>query len=81
MDNPEMYVVRSYIFYQNYFNYLFFHRRPIYKLCFHSSRPFVVNAAFSTGLVVFSVSWLGQLTEETTRPVENVALTTKGLLE
>ena len=29
-----------------------------------SFRPFVVNATFSTGLVVSSVSWLGQLTVE-----------------
>ena len=35
---------------------------------------------FSTGLVVPSVSWLEQLTEGTTRPVEDV-LTTKGLQE
>jgi hypothetical protein len=37
----------------------FFHRRPSHKLCF-SCRPFVINATFSTGLVVSSVSWLGQ---------------------
>jgi hypothetical protein len=30
--------------------------------CFHSCRPFVVNATFRKGLVVSSVSWLGQLT-------------------
>jgi hypothetical protein len=42
--------------------YLFFHRRPTHKLCFLSCRYFVVNAAFSTGLVVSSVSWLVQLT-------------------
>ena len=47
---------------QNIFYYLFFHRRPTHKLCFLSCRPFVVNATFSTGLVVSSVSWLGQLT-------------------
>ena len=46
-----------------YFNYLFFHRRPTHKLCFLSCTPFVVNATFSTGLVVSSVSWLGQLAE------------------
>ena len=48
-----------------------------------------VNATFSTGLVDLSASWLGQLTvncpsqetERTTRPVENVVLTTKGLQE
>ena len=49
-------------FSQNYFNRLFFHRRPTHKFCFLSCRPFVVNETFSTGLVVFSVSWLGQLT-------------------
>ena len=38
--------------------------------CFLSSRPFVVNATFSTGLVVPS-----------TRLVKNVALTTNGLQE
>ena len=36
----------------NYFNYLFSHRLPTHKLCFLSCRPFVVNATFSTGLVV-----------------------------
>ena len=60
---------------------------------FLSCRPFVVITTFSTGLVgveVISVSWLGQLTvncpsKETevtstsTRPVENVVITTKGL--
>ena len=40
-----------------YFYYLFFHRRPTHKLYFLSCRSFVVNATFSTGLVVFSVSW------------------------
>ena len=40
----------------------FFHRRLTYKLCFLSYRPFVINATFSTGLIVSSVSWLGQLT-------------------
>ena len=29
--------------------------------CFLSCRPFVVNATFSTGLVVSSVSWHGKL--------------------
>ena len=53
--------------------YLSFHHRPIHKLCFLSCRPFVVNARCSTSL--------GQETEETTRPVKNVALTTKGLQE
>jgi hypothetical protein len=36
-----------------------------FNSCFLSSRPLVVNATFSTGLVgveVSSVSWLGQLT-------------------
>ena len=46
---------------------------------FLSCIPFVVNATFSTDLVVSSVS--SQETEETTKPVENVALTTKGLQE
>ena len=45
-----------------YFYYLFFHSRPNHKLCFLSCMPFVVNATFSTGLVVSSVSWLWQLT-------------------
>ena len=45
--------------------------------CIFSCRPFVVNATFSTGLVVSS----GHEKEETTRPVENVALTAKGLQE
>ena len=53
-----------------YFYHLFFHRRPTHKLCFLSCRTFVVNATFSTGLVVSSVSF-----------VENVALTTKDLQE
>ena len=44
-----------------YFYYLFFHRRPTHKLRFLSYRPFVVNATFSIGLVVSSVSWLGHL--------------------
>ena len=35
-----------------YFNCLFFHRRPTHELCFIFCRPFVVNATFSTGLVV-----------------------------
>ena len=35
-----------------YFYYLFFHCRHTHKLCFLSCRPFVVNATFSTGLVV-----------------------------
>ena len=68
--------------------YLFFDRRPAHKSCFLSCKPFIVNATFLTGLVVFSVSWFvqltvptGQETEETTRPVENVALTMKGLQE
>ena len=39
-----------------YFYCLFFHRRPTQKFCFLFCRPFVVNATFSTGLVVFSVS-------------------------
>ena len=43
-----------------YFYCLFFNRRPLTS-CFISCRPFVVNATFSTGLVVYSVSWLGQL--------------------
>jgi hypothetical protein len=64
-----------------YFNYLFFHRLPTNKLCFLSCRPFVVNATFSTGLVAFSVFCPSQETEETTRPVENVAWMTKGLQE
>ena len=45
-----------------YFYYLFFHRRPTHKLCFLFCMSFGVNATFSTGLVVSSVSWLGQLT-------------------
>ena len=55
--------------------YLFFHRRPTHKLWFLSCRPFVVNATFSTGLVVSSISW--------PKPgnVENVALTTKDVQE
>ena len=51
-----------------YFYHLFFHNRPIYKLCFLSCRPFIVNAKFSTGLVVSSVSWFGQLTVNDERP-------------
>ena len=78
----KLYFVQ-YIF--NYFNHICFHSRPSHKQYFLSCRPFVVNAAFSTGLVVPSVSWLGQLTEqeteEITRIVENFALTTKGLQE
>ena len=56
---------------------------PTHKLCFPSCRPFIVNTTFSTGLVVFPVSGLDswQETEETTKPVENVMLTTKGLQE
>ena len=70
----------------HYFNHLFFHRRPIHKLCFLSCRPFVVNATFSTGLVVSSVSCAGdrrnyQETKETKIPVANVALTTEDLQE
>jgi hypothetical protein len=34
---------------------------PLKKSCFLSYRPFVVIATFSTGLVVYSVSWLGQV--------------------
>ena len=44
-----------------YFYYLFFHRRPIQKLCFLSCRPFVVNATFSTGIADSFVSWFWQL--------------------
>ena len=36
-----------------------FHRRPNHKLWFLSCRHFVVNATFSTCLIVSSVSWLG----------------------
>ena len=67
--------------------YLFFTVVPFNTCVFLSCRPFVVNTTFSTGLVgveVSSVSWLGQLKEETstpTIPVENVVLTTKGLQE
>ena len=54
-------------------------------LCFLSCRPFVVYATFSTGLVGVEVSSAvdcpSQETEETTRPAENVALTTKDLQE
>ena len=52
---------------------------------FLSCRPFVVITKLSTGLVgveVTSVSWLGQLTvgvKSSTRPVDNVVITTKGL--
>ena len=61
----------------NNYNYLFLlpifpSSSPTHKLCFPSCRPFVVNTTFSTGFVVSSVS---------TRPVENVMLTTKGLEE
>ena len=35
---------------------------PFNSCVFLYCRPFVVNATFSTGLVVSSVSWLGQLT-------------------
>ena len=48
---------------------------------FLSCRPFVVNETFSTGLVVSSVNCPSQETEVSTRPVENFALTTKGLQE
>ena len=60
--------------------YLFVHRRPTHKLCFLSCRPFVVNAPFSTPLVVSSVLRLlspSEVTEEAIKPVVNVALTTK----
>ena len=50
-----------------------------------SCRPFVVNTTFSTDLVGVEVSSCpSQEAEETstsTRPVENVVLTTKGLQE
>ena len=39
------------------FYYLFFHRRPIDKLCFVPCRPFVDNATFSTGLVENTCEW------------------------
>ena len=45
-----------------YFYYLFLHHPPIHNLRFLSCRPFDINATFSTGLVVSSVSWLWQLT-------------------
>ena len=66
-----------------YFYYLFFHRRPTHKLCFLSCKPFVVNVTFSTGLVVPSSQNKKEKkkTEETSRPVENVTLATKGLQE
>ena len=44
-----------------YFCYLFFNHCTTHELCFLSFRPFIVNVAFSTGLVVSSVSWLRQL--------------------
>ena len=44
---------------------------------FVSSRPFVVNTTFSTGLVGVSS---GE-TSTPTRPIENFVLTTKGLQE
>ena len=40
---------------------IFSPRRPTHKFCFLSCRPFVANTTFTTGLVVSSVSWLGQL--------------------
>ena len=45
---------------------------PFFICVFLSCRPFVVNTIFSTGLVGVEVS---------SRPVENVVLTTKGLHE
>ena len=33
-----------------------FHRRPTEKFCVFSCRPFIINATFSTGLVVSPVS-------------------------
>ena len=46
-----------------YFYYLFFppssHLQVVF---FFSCRPFVINATFSTGLVVSSASWFRQLT-------------------
>ena len=66
----------------NYFYCLFFHRRPTHKLCFLSCRLIVVNAIFSTGLVVSSVSGLGSWQLKfSTRPVANVVWTSKGLQE
>ena len=56
---------------QNYFYYLFFHRRPTNKLCFLSSRPFVVNATFLTGLVYDLNSEINspdQATKEISKP-------------
>ena len=55
-----------------YFYYPFFHCHPTHKLCFLSCRPFVVNRPTVDNCP-------SQETEETTRPVENIALTTKGL--
>ena len=47
---------------------------------FLSSRPFVVNTTFSTGLVGAEVtSQEPEVTSTPTRPVGNVVLTTKGL--
>ena len=52
--------------------YLFFTVVPFNSGVFIFCRPFVVNTTFSTGLVGVEVS------SRPTRPVENVALTTKG---
>ena len=46
---------------------------------FLSCRPFVVNTAFSTGLV--GVEDETKVTSTPTRPFENVVLATKGLQE
>ena len=46
---------------------------------FLSCRPFVVITTLSTGLVGVEVLKETEVTSTPTRPVENVALTTKGL--
>ena len=62
--------------------YLFFTVVPSNTCAFLLFRPFFVNTTFSTSLQVSSVSWLGQFAvNRTSRPVENVVLTSKGLQE
>ena len=44
-----------------YFYYRFFHCRPTHKLCFLSCRPFVINATFSTSLIVLDLLKMSRL--------------------
>ena len=61
--------MKGLIYYFTYFSPVI----PSNSHVFLSCTPFIVNTKFSTGL--------GQETKETSTPVKNVVLTTKGLQE